>query len=454
MNIYKNKHLIMGVLLLLALAGSGTAADISGKWVVPSDDVTIEFVFKVDGTTCTGTAYNPKFGEIALKECKIEGDTINFIVTRIIASNEYKNVWKGKISGDKIEFTNTTQEIKRTTALRNNPSSLKSVSSVDLSGKWTARLQNGNKVELVFIVEGDKFTGILNNSSEGQKEIASGKITGKNISFLAMGDDSKLRWDGIVSGDEIQFMTVAKQDSRQLTAVKASANPSAKTPAARLNLSGRWAGRVPGGGAKFDLSFRVDGNTFAGTVTNDQLGEAVILDGKIDGDIISFYVPRNDSKAQWKGRVVGDEIRMTLIGRDGTPVSLTVTKVSSDSGGRAASADLSGKWTSDTPDGAKIEMYFIAKGAAFTGVMAYSKGGEIAIKDGSINGSDISFYIISKNVEKDESKVNWKGKVAGDEIKFTYTISGDGPKQITFRRERPKPNSELAPSDLAPLFIR
>jgi hypothetical protein len=454
MNIDKNKLLIMCVFMLLVPAGFGMAADVSGKWVVPSDDVTIEFVFKVNGTTCTGIAHNPKFGEMDLRECKIEGDAINFYVTRIIASNEYKNTWSGKISGDKIEFTNTTQEIKRTTALRNNPSSVKSVSGVDLSGKWTARLQNGAKVELVFIVDGDTFTGILSNPSEGQKEIASGKIAGKNISFLAISENSKLRWDGIVAGDEITFMTVAKQDSRKLTAIKASSNSPSNASAARSNLSGKWTGRIPGGGAKFDLFFKADGNTFAGTVINDQLGEAVIIDGKIEGDAISFYVPRNESKAQWKGRVVGDQIRMTLIGRDGTPVSLTVTKVSSDSGARTVSADLSGKWTANTPDGAKIEMYFIAKGAAFTGVMTYSKGGEIAIKGGLIDGNNVSFYIIPKNLENDESKVSWKGKAAGDEITFSYTVSGDNPKRITFTREHPQPNSEVIPSERVPLFTR
>jgi hypothetical protein len=122
--------------------------------------------------------------------------------------------------------------------------------------------------------------------------------------------------------------------------------------------------------------------------------------------------------------------------------------------GSGMAAEISGKWTSDTPDGAKIEMYFITKGAAFTGVMTYSKGGEIAIKGGSIDGRNVSFYIIPKNIENSESKVSWKGTVSGDEIKFTYAVSGDDPKRITFTREHPRPNSELAPSELAPFFSR
>jgi hypothetical protein len=445
MTIDKNKLLIMSV-LLLALAESGIAADITGKWIVPNDDARIELVFtKVDGTTCTGTSFNSKLGEIELKDCKIEGDTISFNVMRKIAVNEYKNVWSGKISGDKIEFTNTTQQIRRTTAVRvgYRESSKTSISGVDISGKWMARLQSGEKVELVFIPEGAKFTGVLVIPNEAQKEIANGKIEGDTISFNAVDDESKVRWEGTVAGDEIRFMTATTEGSRQLTANKASSNPPPKVAAAPLDLSGKWVGRVPGGGPRFELYFAVKGNTFTGTVINAELGEAVMNEGKIEGDAISFYVPRNDTKAQWKGRIVGDELRATLTGRDGSPVSITFARVSSDPGARAVFVDLSGTWSAITPDGAKIEMYFITKGAGFTGVLVYSKGGEIAMKGGAIDGNVLSFYVNPKQAENPESKISWKGKVVGDEIEFAYTASGSDPQRITFTRARPKPQSTI-----------
>jgi hypothetical protein len=447
MNMDKNKILIASVFLFLAPTGSAMAADISGKWIVPSEDVTIEMVFKANGTTCTGTVYNPKMGEVDIKDCRIDGDTINFYVTRLIAQNEYKNAWMGKVSGDKIQFTGTTQQIKRTIATRVRAGSSKEPAparGVDISGKWIARLQDGAKADIVFITEGNNFTGIIVNPNEADKQIMGGRITGDNISFIAVRDDSRVRWEGTIIGDEIEFIAVLSEDIKRSTAWKVNSNPSAAT--APIDLSGKWVGQVPGGGVRFELYFMKEGDTFSGTVVNAQLGEAPMKDGKIEGDAITFTVPRKDSIAQWKGRVVGDELRVTMIGREQTPVQIMFTRIRSSLPPGllrpVASIDLSGKWTANAPGGVKIEMYFMPKGIDFTGILIHSKDGETAMKGGEIDGKDISFYVIAKKPEGNESRVEWKGKLAGDDIAFTYTVSGDDPRRITVTRARPKPTVE------------
>jgi hypothetical protein len=45
------------------------------------------------------------------------------------------------------------------------------------------------------------------------------------------------------------------------------------------------------------------------------------------------------------------------------------------------------------------------------------------INEGKLNGDELSFFIVRKMGET-EMKVVWKGKIAGDEIRFTREIQG------------------------------
>jgi hypothetical protein len=102
----KVKAIFGSILVLLALAVSVSAADIAGKWTAQAAGVELTLVFKVDGTTLTGTVNNPQAGETDIKEGKIEGDDISFYLQRKIGETDMKIVWKGKVSGpDEIKFT-------------------------------------------------------------------------------------------------------------------------------------------------------------------------------------------------------------------------------------------------------------------------------------------------------------------------------------------------------------
>ena len=62
--------------------------------------------------------------------------------------------------------------------------------------------------------------------------------------------------------------------------------------------------------------FKVDGDKLTGTTSNQMSGELPISDGKIDGDNLSFTVTANfngnEFKLNYKGRVAGNEIKLTL----------------------------------------------------------------------------------------------------------------------------------------------
>ena len=90
-------------------------------------------------------------------------------------------------------------------------------------------------------------------------------------------------------------------------------------------------------------------------------------------------------------------------------------------------ADVAGKWIAEAPSGqgtSEITLIFKVDGNALTGTLDNSvMPGAIEIKDGKVEGDDVSFHVL-RSFGENEMKVVWKGKVAGDEIKFTRAIEG------------------------------
>ena len=89
----------------------------------------------------------------------------------------------------------------------------------------------------------------------------------------------------------------------------------------------------------------------------------------------------------------------------------------------AFGADAAGKWTAsfDTQIGVQNYTYtFKVDGNKLTGT-AKSQFGETAISEGTVTGDDIAF-VESLDFQGQPLRIEYKGKIAGDEIKFTRTI--------------------------------
>lgn len=89
----------------------------------------------------------------------------------------------------------------------------------------------------------------------------------------------------------------------------------------------------------------------------------------------------------------------------------------------AFAADVDGKWsgTVSTPNGDfPVSFNFLADGSMLHGSMAGPDGSDIAIKDGMIDGANISFWL-SLDMGGNSLKLTYKGVVVSDQIK----ISGD-----------------------------
>jgi hypothetical protein len=99
------KHFSFVVVLLL-LAGFAFSADVDGKWAgtITGMDMTVQFTFKVEGTTLTGT-HIVNGTTTAIKNGKIEGNNISFTVVLDMGGQETKIEHKGVVSADQIKVT-------------------------------------------------------------------------------------------------------------------------------------------------------------------------------------------------------------------------------------------------------------------------------------------------------------------------------------------------------------
>ena len=95
----------------------------------------------------------------------------------------------------------------------------------------------------------------------------------------------------------------------------------------------------------------------------------------------------------------------------------------------ASAADVSGKWTAKVPGAqgqgeSEVTFMFKVDGSKLTGTLNNSQQpGDVEITEGTVAGDDVSFSLTRK-IGDNELKVLWKGKVSGDEIKFTRSIGG------------------------------
>ncbi|MGA2134660.1 MAG: hypothetical protein ABSH50_20435 [Bryobacteraceae bacterium] len=91
----------------------------------------------------------------------------------------------------------------------------------------------------------------------------------------------------------------------------------------------------------------------------------------------------------------------------------------------ASAADISGNWkgSAETPNGT-IERTFVFKvdGHKLTGETTSNNLGKSTLEDGKVDGDEVSFSITA-NLGGQETKVNYKGKVAdADTINFKVEI--------------------------------
>ena len=105
--------------------------------------------------------------------------------------------------------------------------------------------------------------------------------------------------------------------------------------------------------------------------------------------------------------------------------------------GAAWAAEVAGKWTAaiDTQIGVQNYTYdFKVDGGKLTG-KASSQFGEVELTEGSVKGDDIAFV---ENVTFQDMplRIEYKGKISGDEIKFSRKVADFATEDFVAKRAK------------------
>lgn len=103
----------------------------------------------------------------------------------------------------------------------------------------------------------------------------------------------------------------------------------------------------------------------------------------------------------------------------------------------AFGADVTGKWTAsfDTQIGPQNYTYdFKVDGGKLTGT-AKSANGESQLTEGVVGGDDISF-VETLNYQGQALRIVYKGKISGDEIKFTRNVADMVSEDLVAKRSK------------------
>jgi hypothetical protein len=101
----------------------------------------------------------------------------------------------------------------------------------------------------------------------------------------------------------------------------------------------------------------------------------------------------------------------------------------------ALAADVTGTWkgSMETPQGTReTTLNLKADGNTLTGTIT-GRQGEIQIQDGKVKGDNISFNVV-RNFNGNEFKMEYKGKLKGDELNLDVS-AGERSFKLTLNRQ-------------------
>lgn len=101
------------------------------------------------------------------------------------------------------------------------------------------------------------------------------------------------------------------------------------------DISGTWKGTADTGNGTIERTFvfKVEGNKVTGETSSEMMGKSTIVDGKLDGDTITFSINAkfqdNEMKLNYKGKISGDQIKFSVEGGfGGQAIEYNAKKVS------------------------------------------------------------------------------------------------------------------------------
>ena len=104
----------------------------------------------------------------------------------------------------------------------------------------------------------------------------------------------------------------------------------------------------------------------------------------------------------------------------------------------AFAADISGKWTSAFESQIGPQKYTFdlkVAGDKLTGQAISDQRGAVEIKEGKITGDTVSFVELA-NIQGQDIRIEYNGKVSGDEMKLTRKVGDFGTYEIVAKRAK------------------
>jgi riboflavin synthase alpha subunit len=217
-------------------------------------------------------------------------------------------------------------------------------------------------------------------------------------------------------------------------------------PAANAtDRSGTWKGafEFDGNNVALTLHLTIAGGAVTGTVEGLPTTPAEIHDGKVDGDMMTFWLNTDYEgetyKLVYKGTIStdGNEIAFTFGTEDGS-WSTQMTAAKSAEAAPAAEpqvADVTGTWKGAFDlNGSSMPLTFhltSAAGGTVTGTVDAPAMTLAEIHGGKVDGDTITFWI-SADYQGQTYKLLYKGKIAAGQIEFTFgTEDGSWSAQLT-----------------------
>jgi hypothetical protein len=177
------------------------------------------------------------------------------------------------------------------------------------------------------------------------------------------------------------------------------------------------------------------GDKVTGTATREREGtktEIVLKEIMVKGDQVSFVEPikiqDQDVAIEYKGKLTGDEIKFSRKVGDFATTEITARRV------KDSAASIDGEWKTEFDSQIGTQKYTYELKAAGEKLTGNAKGEsqfgkfDTTITEGKINADSVSFVEMLKLPDR-EIRIDYSGKIAGDELKLTRKVGRLRPKR-------------------------
>jgi hypothetical protein len=186
-------------------------------------------------------------------------------------------------------------------------------------------------------------------------------------------------------------------------------------------ITGKWQGQTKSG-TRIVLDVKGTTTTLTGTLTQDEQ-TAMIADGKVSKNTITFKATFNGRTDGFTGALVGDQMSVQLdrLGPASAAVLKRVVDVKRD-----GQANLTGRWQGTTPSGQPLVLDLNVAGQLLTGRLTLAQR-PADITEGKVDGQ--TFSLIAGAL--DGRPIVAKGRLVSEELELT--VQGVG-SPLTLKR--------------------